>query len=164
MTDLAHYGTLADADAWHVARGRAWLTSSTPDRTAALVRASDYVDSLRAAYTGAKVDGRDQFREWPRVGATDTSGNAIPDDEVPIEIERATYELAEAERVSPGVLAPTVDAAKSVQSESFGGMYSVTYAGLKSLADAQPQVMAALRWLDVVMSNRGAVMFGESVR
>ena len=164
MTDLAHYGTLAAADSWHVLRGRGWLTSGTDDRIAALVRASDYVDSLRAEFTGAKAEGREQFREWPRVGATDTSGNAIPDDEVPLEIERATYELAEAERVSPGVLAPTVDAAKSVQSESFGGMYSVTYAGLRSLADAQPQVMAALRWLDTVMSNRGAVMFGESVR
>lgn len=164
MTDLAHYGTLAGADTWHAIRGRAWLTSSASDRTAALVRASDYVDSLRANYTGAKVGGREQFREWPRTGSTDIYGTELPDDEVPTEIEWATYELAEAERVTPGLLTPTVDPSKSISAESFGGMYSVTYAGLKSLADAQPQVMAALRWLEPILANRGAQMYGETVR
>jgi len=87
------YGTVADADAYHSARGNAEWTSAT-DKEIKLLRASEFVDTYRARFPGSKAGGRSQEREWPRRGAIDTAGDLIADDEIPSEVERATYEAA----------------------------------------------------------------------
>lgn len=108
---MPHYGTLAAADAYHAERGNtAWGDADEPDRVAALVRASDYVDARYlyerhgcwvSMFPGEPTLGRLQERAWPRTGAAD-----IAPDEVPIEVERATYEAAFRELENPGFLMP----------------------------------------------------------
>lgn len=123
------YGTLAEADAYHAARGRAdWINGNADARAAALVRGSDYVDGAYrggpgctgATFPGRKTEGRAQEREWPRTGARDASGEQIPDDEVPREVEHAAYEAAYREHQEPGSLSPDYVPATLVTKEKVG--------------------------------------------
>lgn len=109
------YGTLEEANAYHAARLNAGWTGTDAEKLAALERGSDYIDlryrvrycgGWASMFPGERTLGRGQDREWPRTGAEDYDGNAIPDDEVPIEVEHATYEAALRELVSPGSLSP----------------------------------------------------------
>lgn len=123
----AYYGTLEAADTYHQSRGNAAWTGTDTAKTAALVRASDYVDSLsqrqvspgvyEQVFGGTRTGGRSQARVWPRTGAYDSDGNAIPSDSVPVEVEFATYEAALRELVSPGSLAPDYVPAQAVKRE-----------------------------------------------
>ncbi|AVY67168.1 DnaT-like ssDNA-binding protein [Xanthomonas translucens] len=111
------YGTLADADAYHLARGNAaWANGTEAARTAALVRGTDYVDGRyrvllpsgrwASMFPGVRTAGRGQPNEWPRTGAVDYDGDPIQPDEIPVEVECATYEAALRELVKPGSLSP----------------------------------------------------------
>lgn len=99
-----HYGTLDEADAFHAARGNdAWVGASEVARSAALVRASSYIDGrYRDRFSGRKANGRSQALEWPRLNAADCAGEAIADDEVPGEVVHAAYEAALIELGRPG--------------------------------------------------------------
>lgn len=134
---MAHYGTLAAADAYHAARGRAeWVDAPDAERTAALIRGSDYVDQRYRGQAGAydgprfpgrKTSGRAQEREWPRAGATDRDGNIILPTEVPREVERAAYEAAYRELLQPGSLSPDFVPSEQVSREKVGPI-EVSYA------------------------------------
>ena len=67
-----------------------------------------------------KTEGRGQAREWPRTGAYDYEGNPIPTDQVPVEVEQATYEAALRELVEPGSLSPDFVSASMVKREKVG--------------------------------------------
>jgi len=134
---------------------------------AILVRGSVYIDGkYRAQFIGKKTGGRAQDREWPRTGATDAENNPIPSDEVPAEIERATYEAALREHENPGSLVPDYVAAERVKSETVGPL-SVTYVDstVMSAADAWPVIgvidMILAPLLGVV---QGSFYFGEVTR
>ena len=124
------YGTLVGAGTYHTARGNSAWTGSDADKTAALVRATDYIDGryrvmLRTGkwvsmFRGSRTEGRSQDHEWPRLGATDAEGNAIDDDVVPIEVEYATYEAALRELVTPGSLSPDFVPNTQVTKEKVG--------------------------------------------
>lgn len=127
---MAIYGTISDANAYHTARGNAGWTGSNEAKEAALQRATDYIDGRYRVQTaagcwvsmfrGKRTAGRAQGLEWPRTGATDSEGNEIPDDEVPVEVEHATYEAALLELTSPGSLSPVFVAAQQVTREKVG--------------------------------------------
>lgn len=127
---MAIYGTLADADAYHLARGNAGWTGTDEAKNAALQRATDYIDGRyrymtaggcwMSMFRGKRTAGRAQDLEWPRTGATDSEGNEIPDDEVPVEVEHATYEAALLELLDPGSLSPVFVAAQQVTREKVG--------------------------------------------
>lgn len=129
------YGTLEGALAYHTARNNdAWLNApdspDSPDdyRYAALMRGSDYIDAVYGSrYPGSRTDGRAQDRPWPRKNATDQEGNEIADDEVPVEIEQATYEAALRELESPGSLLPDYIAAERVRRERVEGAVEIEY-------------------------------------
>ncbi len=83
----------------------------------AIVRATAWLSSF-PTWDGAMKCGRGlQGTAWPRTGVTDCNGDAVPDDEVPIEVEQATYLASMAELVSPGVLTPTITPGKQKKSE-----------------------------------------------
>lgn len=134
---MAIYGTRTDADAYHLARGNTGWTGSNEAKDAALQRATDYIDGRYryltpggcwvSMFRGQRTAGRGQPLEWPRTGATDSAGNEIPDDEVPIEVEEATYEAALRELVSPGSLSPVFIASQQVTREKVGPV-EVAYA------------------------------------
>lgn len=110
---MDHYGTLAGALEYHrvSARGAAWSATDVTDarRTAALVRASRSLDGQYGErYPGRPSQGRSQSLAWPRKGAIDHCANEpLPDDAVPVEIERAAYALALVELLTPGASSPS---------------------------------------------------------
>ena len=149
---MAIYGTLIDADTYHAARGNsAWAAGTEANRTAALVRATAYIDGRyrhqfatgrwQSMFPGTKTDGRAQELEWPRTNATNYEGNAIPDDEVPAEVEQATYEAALRELASPGSLSPDFVPAEQVTKEKVGPI-EVQYAEPKGHAPTRPVIPA----------------------
>ena len=119
------YGTVAAADAYHAARANTAWAGDEVAKQAALIRASAYIDGKyqfqnacgrwESLFSGSKTGGRAQALQWPRTGATDNEGNAIPVDEVPIEIEQATYEAALREIVLPGSLSPDYVASGAIK-------------------------------------------------
>lgn len=136
-----HYGTLLGADAYFSARGiSAWSAAAEAARTAALVRASSYIDGrYRSRFSGRKAGGRPQPLEWPRIDAVDASGEDIADDEVPVEVEHATYEAALRELQAPGSLSPDVVGTARVLREKVGEL-EVQYADATGVEDARPLV------------------------
>lgn len=89
------YAATATADNYFADRGGndAWSAASTTQKEGALVRATDYLDSVCAFLGSRAVAG--QALQWPRVGVTDwTTGQAISSSSVPVAVVRATCELA----------------------------------------------------------------------
>lgn len=172
---MAIYGTLEDADAYHAARGNAaWAAATEPNRLAALQRATDYIDGRyryqtaggcwKSMFRGTKTGGRAQELEWPRTGATDSDGNLIPDDEVPIEIEHATYEAALLELLNPGSLSPTFVASAMVTREKVGPI-EVAYAE-SQFVDGWPPNRPVVSAIDDILAGLicDKPLFGVGVR
>ena len=125
------YGTVVGADAYHLARGNTTWTGDNTAKEVALLRGSEYVDTtFRSDFPGEKTGERAQVREWPRSWADDADGNALDPDEIPIEVENATYEAALRELTSPGALQPDYNPAgqqKSVQVDVIKIEYAAPY-------------------------------------
>lgn len=128
---MSIYGTLTEANTYHSDRGNStWAAATEAARNEALLRASDYIDGRyrvrlttgrwRSAFVGERTDGRSQAREWPRTNAVDYEGNEIPTDEVPTEIENATYEAALRELATPGSLSPDYTPSAQAMKEKVG--------------------------------------------
>jgi hypothetical protein len=143
--DANSYGSLADAYAYHEARGNTAWTSTPPSpesdtQKAALIRATSYIDGRYGAkFPGTKKRGREQALAWPREDALDRDGYEIEDDEVPAEVERATFEAALRELVSPNSLNPDVVMTDRVKSEKVD-VIAVEYAASTQASDSIPVV------------------------
>jgi len=96
---------------WQVDFQGAASARDVASQEAAIRRAVIYLDSL--PWVGRKTHGRAQALSWPRSGASDASGDAIGDAEIPAELIRAQHMLAWAELQSPGVLNPAVNMANA---------------------------------------------------
>lgn len=124
------YGTLDDAAAYMAARGYAW-TGTDADKEAALLRGSEYVDTLGLVrpcfWVGTKTGGRSQVRQWPRTGAVDGFGESIASDEIPQEIIEASYQAGYRELANPGSLNPDYVASDTFKQAKVGPL-EVTYA------------------------------------
>lgn len=132
------YGTAVGYVAYWTARGTV-PDDTTPKIEAALLVASEYLDAnYRSFYAGTKVNGRSQKRDWPRQAAYDVNYDQIADDEIPDEIDEATYQAASRELATPGSLRTDAIMGKAIQSVSIDGAVSVVYAGAGSIADLQP--------------------------
>lgn len=128
------YGTRTDADTYHSDRGNsAWGAALEADRDAALARATDYIDGRywrrlpTGAYTSAfpgkpTAAAISNGRQWPRSGAKDGYGNALPDTAVPDAVQRATFEAALRELAAPGSLSPDFVPADRVTEERIGAL------------------------------------------
>lgn len=138
-----HYGTLPGALAYHTARANAaWSAEGVtdPQRTAALVRASTWLDGeYGARFSGAKTGGRSQQLQWPRTGAMDAEDNEIEDDEVPFEVENAVYEAALRELANPGGLTPDIVGTERILREKVGDL-ETQYADAADPNAAKPVV------------------------
>lgn len=146
------YGTVAEADAYHAARANAAWAGDDVVKQAALIRASVYIDGRyrkllasgvwQSLFPGVKTEGRGQAREWPRTGAEDYEGHAIPSDQVPVEVEQAAYEAALRELAEPGSLSPDFVAASTVKRQKVGPIeeeFSVG-AGADGAASVRPVI------------------------
>jgi len=153
------YGTLEGADTYHQTRGNAaWGNGEAGARTAALIRATDYIDGryrilLRSGrwasmFPGVRTAGRGQPNEWPRTRAIDNEGAPIPADEVPVEVVQASYEAALRELANPGSLSPDYVASEAVSKEKVGPI-EVTY--LEASAGDQPPNRPAIPVIDGIL-------------
>lgn len=144
------------------------LISPTEDVESGLLRGSVYIDGkYRSRFAGTKVGGREQDREWPRDNATDAAGTAIPNNEIPIEVLRASYEAAFREIMSPGSLTPDYVASERIKSETVGPLSTTYMDGTMLASDTYPvvsiidQILAPLLISSGTSSSR---LFGQSVR
>lgn len=125
---MTAYGTTDGYKAWADARGVSYVGKTNDDIDQARLRASEYVDgTYRSQFPGCKTGGRAQDREWPRAGATDREGYAVPSDTVPAEIDNAAYEGTKRELVSPYSLAPDIKAGGGVINRVKAGSVEVEY-------------------------------------
>ncbi|KAF1706286.1 DnaT-like ssDNA-binding protein [Pseudoxanthomonas sacheonensis] len=121
--DAEAYITVADADAYFAARGNAaWAALTTGQKEQALLLGADYMEAVYGSrWKGDRVS-MTQALSWPRDGVC-VNGFEVPDDVVPVAVQRANAELAV--RASAGTL--LVDQGAQVVSETVGPI-SVTYA------------------------------------
>jgi hypothetical protein len=127
---MANYGTVDGAREYFDARGVNTDDWDDHAMLADLVVASAYIDGRYrqrlmsgawvSMFPGTKTGGRAQELEWPRTGATDYTGEEIPDDEIPREVEQATYEAALLNHNDPGSLTPAWVATSQVTREKVG--------------------------------------------
>ncbi|MCK2149528.1 hypothetical protein MYE70_10665 [Marinobacter alexandrii] len=97
--DDAGFQAYADANGYTVPAGTV---------AAARLRGSVYLDGhYYRRWPGQPTDGIDQERSWPRKGAVDRYGNAIPSSEVPQRVINASYEAALLEMKTPGFFSKT---------------------------------------------------------
>ena len=162
------YVSVTDCEAYATARGMTFSASPIDDAEAALRRATAWVDgSFRARFPGRRRNGRGQALEWPRVSATDAEGNAIADDEIPVEIVHATCEAAVRELATPGALSPDVVMAQTLKAASVDGAVSVTYAGGGGVDGQRPIATVIDDILSSLIGARaksGAAVFGQAAR
>lgn len=123
---MAGYG---DDDGFTAYAAAAGYTVPTGTIAAARQRGSVFIDGLYGIrFTGTPTGGAAQEREWPRTGATDRYGNALPSDEVPVRVVNASYEAALLELQNPGSLSVVTSGTSLVKSERVEGVITVEYA------------------------------------
>ena len=105
VTDANRYADVSDADAYQVDRGRqAWADADAAVKLAALVRATDYIETRFGRRFIGEPLGDLQELAWPRqLAVYPRTGNAFPTDEVPEDILNATILYAE-ETIGAGLL------------------------------------------------------------
>lgn len=104
--DANAYASLAFVDAYHAERGNTAWAGDDALKEAAIVRATFALDGkYRELYVGTKATPT-QALAWPRSEAYDSDGFALPDDELPINLQRATAEAALVELATPGGMTP----------------------------------------------------------
>lgn len=150
-----HYGTIAGADEYHSERGNVeWAAATDPEKTAALVVASEWIDGkYRGSFPAYKTGERAQVREWPRNGGIDIYGYSIASDVVPDEIANATYEVAFRQITAPGSLSTDVTMGLNLKSARVEGAVAVEYAGGSTTFDYQLSIPAVDRILQPVLTG-----------
>lgn len=152
------YGTTAGYKTWTTARGVSYAAYTDPQIDAARLRSSEAIDAMyRSQFPGVRTDGRDQDREFPRTGAVDREGYAIPADEVPVEMENACYVGTKVELASPGALAAEIKAGGGVIEEVQAGSVRVKFANDGTVAKTFPAIGQALGSLLVIRSRYSGV-------
>lgn len=148
LADAESFISVADATAYHAARGNAAWAALASDtiREQALRKATDYMTQMyRERWAGYRVSTT-QALDWPRyeVPRRDLPGNAYyayyPSDAVPAEVARACAELAL--RAAAGTLLEDEDQRISAVS---AGSVSVTFQPGSSPRKTYPAIDGLLR-------------------
>jgi hypothetical protein len=144
------YVSVSDAQAYATARGIVVTVTE-----ALLLKAIDYLESLRAEYQGIKTDGS-QSLQWPRSGVY-LDGYEVGEDEIPDVLINAQIRLAcEAYTYD---LMPTTEG-REVIMERVEGAVTVQYAPSGDVAP-QPTFTAASAMLAPLLKS---ALFGGSLR
>lgn len=153
------YATLADALAYHAAKGNAaWASASDTNREPALRRATTWVDATyRTRWPGYRVNGRVQALDWPRSDVVDLDGWAVDYLTIPAEVVNATCEAALRELAIPGSLSPDYVASEQIKTAAAGPV-SVTYKDASGSGAIVP-ILAVVDGLlgRIIGTNRGTV-------
>lgn len=114
-TDSNTYISLALADSYFSTQLRAetWTGATSDDRSRSLIMATQQLDNL-VRWRGSKKTST-QARQWPRNYMTDYNGWAIPSDEIPVDVQEATCELAKALLTQDRTADPDVTGFKKIK-------------------------------------------------
>ena len=128
LDDANAYITVAYATDYHQLRCNDGWQGPVSEQEAAIIRATEWLDR-HYDFQGSRVVIGDpgspsvlpQALAWPREGVRHSDGIAVPSDAVPVEVERATAELALITLTMP--LEPTSDEGRvSRRDESIGSV------------------------------------------
>lgn len=129
LSNAESYCSVADADAYHAARGRTdWAALTTLQKESSLRVATDYMERTFGTRWRGRVTSASQALSWPRVGAQRQgfpgflSSNSVPD-----LVRNACAELALASSVIDLSSDLTSEASGAVIKEKVGPI-EVTYA------------------------------------
>lgn len=133
---MASYGSDQGFTEWLSGQG---LTLPVDAPSAAVLRqiGSSYVD---AAYESRlqcsrRTGGFNQELAWPRTGHS-ISGEAVPDDLIPVQWINASYRAAYLEALQPGWATGSTDPNRVVKRERVEGAVEVEYFGGKDTGDS----------------------------
>lgn len=137
--DAEAYMSVADADAYHAARGNAaWAALDEPAKEAALRKGADFMgQAYGGQWQGARVSAT-QALDWPRSGVV-AYGFDVASDVVPAAVARANAEFAL--RASTGEL--LADQSRLTKREKVGPI-EVEYADYATAATTYPAVNGLL--------------------
>lgn len=169
LANADSYVSLDDALTIATSFGQSFAISGDDEALAeaALRRATLWIDAAYGVrFPGWKRRYRAQALQWPRQGAYDTNviPQYIPEDEVPVEIKRATVIAAVREKASPGSLSPDITPGEITKRLKVGS-YEEEYFGAGGVADQRPVVSMVDDVLASLLTvSRGPVLFGRTER
>jgi len=136
------YASVDEASAYFEARGKADACGEVDDQEAALRLATDYLTQIYHGQWAGQRATTTQALDWPRAGVPfhDSPNGLYPQDKIPVEIKRASYELAI--RTVDGDL--LTDTTRATLSETVD-VISVTYASGQSQQTQFTMVHAIVR-------------------
>lgn len=158
------YVSLDEAITYCADHGLTFAASPSALGEAALIRATTAIDTqYSTSFPGYRRSGRDQGLEWPRAAAYDAGGWLIRDDEIPIEIVKATIEAAVREFAEPNSMMPDLERGghiASLRAGSVGITYSVNASGRTTFT----LIDGILANVLTGMAGSGGGLFGTTVR
>ncbi len=155
MSNADAFISVEYADAYHAAMGNAEWTGEETDKEAAIRRATAFL-SNSYQWQGYKRKGRPQALAWPRYDVVDCEGWGVDYKSVPVEIQRATAEVALRELMSPGSMNPDVIAADQVKREKIGQI-EVEYLNANTLPQSARPVLLIVQDIISPLLRQGAV-------
>lgn len=150
------YASVAEADAYHTARGNATWTGADAVKEVALIRATQWLDGRYGErWPGVRWKLRLQALDWPRVYATDRDGATIDGDTIPPEIIAATCEAALRELVAPGSLSPDLTPGTAKVLTEVKGIRWTPLRASAGASDMTPTLTAVDRILGAIIGGEG---------
>lgn len=151
------YCTVEDADLYHENQGdpAAWTAATTNEKREALRIATTFLDYHYGSRWAGVRGSSEQALDWPRSWATDSAGNAIDSDTVPLRLEQACA-VAALLHVQGSVLLPQTQTTAGIASESntVGAVTrQVTYRGSKPASALFPIIERMMATAGLLTSN-----------
>ncbi|NLS03616.1 hypothetical protein HGP14_09620 [Rhizobium sp. P32RR-XVIII] len=164
MTDADAFISVEYADAYHSAMVNATWTGDVALKEGAIRRATAFL-SNSYQWQGYKRQGRPQALAWPRVDVTDREGWGVAFDAVPVEIQKATAEVALRELVSPGSMNPDFLASEQVKREKIGQI-EVEYLNANASAQSARPILLIVQDIigPLLCKGAGNSLVGSSYR
>lgn len=160
LVDAESYASEAAADLYFAARGNplTWTTLTTAQKEQWLRQGTEFMDlEFGARWKGRRVTQL-QALDWPRSGVNDESGFTIGSDSVPIQLERATIEMAHRQAIDQTDLMPDLDTSANIKRERLevGPIeLDTTYAGSSNQQAAFVKVEKMIRELVTFLGASG---------
>jgi hypothetical protein len=156
------YIDVAFADAYHSLRCNEGWQGVVSTKEAAIIKATEYIDR-HYDFKGDRVEPGDanpapaappQALAWPRTGVCHPDGIVIADNAVPVEVQRATAELALVGLSTP-LDANVMDGNVIKRDETVGSVRIVEEFATDSATAASPSVPAATQLLRPLLASGG---------
>jgi len=160
MIDRAYF------QAWATARGYDISGYNVDTAVDPAIRRGSGFMNVEFDWKGTKVNGRAQPMSWPRDMVYDETGEYVPNDEIPTEVEQATAYASYQELISPNSLQPTVVGGPQVKRTKVGPLEKEYFSRTADPASYKPTILAIGPLVDGLTEGGGAAnsLAGISLR